>query len=53
MMMKPITTFTRASHPPERGSFFKYPGNTASKKNGAASPMAKNIIPNIGRAPFA
>ena len=30
----PITTFTRASHPPLWGSFFRYDGNSARKKNG-------------------
>ncbi len=44
----PITTFTRASQPPLRGSFFKYDGNAARKKNGDASPVAKLAIPTTG-----
>src|SRR5437870_5820037 len=49
---KPITVFTRASHPPLFGSFFKYDGNAAKKKNGDASPVAKLTIPSTGCAPF-
>src|SRR5579883_3673784 len=48
----PITTFTRASHPPLFGSFFKYDGKAARKKNGSASPVAKLAIPSTGCAPF-
>src|SRR5215472_14791207 len=48
---KPMTTFTRASQPPERGSFFRYWGKIASRKNGSARPLAKTSIPSNGRAP--
>src|SRR5271163_2599339 len=48
----PITTFTRASHPPLRGSFFRYEGNAARKKNGDARPVAKLAIPSTGAAPL-
>ena len=40
-MTKPITTLTRAIQPPLRGSFFRYDGNSASRKNGSARPVAK------------
>src|SRR5258708_5175093 len=49
--MKPITTLIRSIQPPLRGSFFKYDGNAARKKKGAASPAAKLIIPAGGRDP--
>src|SRR5580700_4955552 len=48
----PITVFTRASHPPLLGSFFRYPGNAARKKNGNARPVAKLAIPSTGCKPF-
>src|SRR5690242_15847115 len=50
---KPITTFTRASHPPLLGSIFRYEGNAASKKNGEASPVANAAIPTTGCDPCA
>ncbi len=50
--MNPITVLTRASHPPLRGSFFRYDGNAARKKNGDASPVAKLIMPSTGSAPL-
>ena len=50
-MMKPSTTFTRASQPPLRGSRFRYEGNSASRKNGDASPEANVIIPSAGWMP--
>ena len=40
-MTKPITTLTRAIQPPLRGMRFRYDGNTASRKNGRARPVAK------------
>ena len=48
-MTKPITTFTRASHPPLRGMRFRYDGKSASRKNGSASPVAKTTMPTSGR----
>src|SRR5258706_10288065 len=48
----PITIFTRASHPPLFGSFFRYDGNAAKKKNGDASPVAKLTIPSTGCGPL-
>ncbi len=48
-MMKPITTLTRAIQPPLRGMRFRYDGNTASRKNGRASPVAKVTMPISGR----
>ena len=48
-MTKPITTFTRASHPPLRGNRFRYEGNSASRKNGSARPVANTTMPTAGR----
>ena len=50
-MTKPITTLTRAIQPPLRGSFFRYDGKSASRKNGSARPVAKVTMPNSGRVP--
>src|ERR1041385_6912266 len=50
-MTKPITTLTRASHPPLLGKRFKYDGNKARKKNGRARPLEKHTMPSSGRAP--
>src|SRR4051794_11996367 len=47
----PITTFTRAIHPPLRGIFFRYDGKSARKKYGSDSPVAKVAIPIRGRVP--
>src|SRR5213078_4699864 len=47
------TIFTRASHPPLLGSFFKYDGNAARKKNGEARPVANAAMPITGCAPWA
>ena len=46
----PITTFTRASHSPDLGSFCSQFGNRASKKNGNAKPLANTAMPSIGRS---
>src|SRR6266581_9097291 len=48
---KPITTFTRAIHPPLRGRRFRYEGKSASTKKGSASPPENASMPNTGRAP--
>ena len=37
---KPMTTFTRESHSPERGNFFRYCGKSARKKKGSERPLA-------------
>src|SRR3954449_6143261 len=50
-MTKPITTLTRAIQPPLRGSFFRYEGKSARKKNGSERPVAKVAIPIRGRVP--
>ena len=50
MTAKPITTFTRASHSPERGNFFSHAGKSASRKNGKERPVAKVAIPITGRS---
>ena len=44
-----MTTLTRAIQPPLRGIRFRYDGNTASRKNGSARPVAKATMPNNGR----
>jgi len=44
-----MTTFTRAIQPPLRGMRFRYDGNTASRKNGSARPVAKLTMPINGR----
>ena len=49
-MTNPMTTFTRASQPPLLGRRFRYDGNSASRKNGSASPVANVTIPATGRA---
>src|SRR5690242_20180217 len=49
-MTKPMTTLTRASHPPLLGIRFKYEGNKAKRKNGSARPAAKVNMPAAGRA---
>ena len=49
-MTNPMTTFTRASHPPLLGRRFRYDGNNASRKNGRARPVANAAIPMSGRA---
>src|ERR1051326_7324304 len=41
----PMTTLTRASQPPLLGSFLRYDGNAARKKNGDASPVANPNMP--------
>ena len=42
---KPIITFTEFNQPPDWGSFARYWGNNANKKNGDANAVEKNIIP--------
>ena len=44
-----MTTLTRAIQPPLRGMRFRYEGNTASRKNGRARPVAKLTMPINGR----
>src|SRR6516165_1365417 len=48
---KPMTTLTRDIQPPLFGNRLRYDGKSASRKNGSARPVAKESIPNSGRAP--
>ena len=46
---KPITTLTEFSQPPDLGSFARYCGKRAKKKNGKANAALKTTIPRNGQ----
>src|SRR5665647_2624362 len=48
-MMKPSTTLTELSHPPDLGIFFIHEGKRAKRVNGRAKARPKPNMPIVGR----